>query len=204
MISREHDKQIKRINQRIVDISKEFRDLPETARTFEHEYKSTIALLIGEGNYHIGSNGAIQINRSNAVEAIPNIDAILERLEGMKTLGQINKEARETLRDEGLKKPSKEEIRRRTRDIQTVTDFFETNKEQFYSIYKEVINELQSTEDLLPEQYQDYIEFTTSYDTFTNRPIGGGRLPYSVLKKIADDYNRADAWLSESNPFEGV
>lgn len=194
-ISQEHDKLIKRLNVRIADIHKEFRDLPKEERILEQRYESAIKLLLGD-NYKIGKNGAIQINRNAEIENVKGLDSKLERLLNMDTLGDFNRKSKQSLIEEG-EKPTREKIKERSRERQRIEDFFEKNNDKIYALARAVNEALSNPDELSDEDMTVYSNFLASYDTYTDRPSGAGRLGYSVLSTIMDDYYAAESKIRD-------
>ena len=91
----------------------------------------------------------------------------MERLTGMKTKGQIRKQARMSLKEEGNKKPTSKEIEERMRDIDKIHKFVENNREMFY-----VENYSEETQDTIH--------------------IKGRKKTYNELKNIVSEYESMD------------
>lgn len=131
------ERDIKRINERINEIAKTY----GTESVSYQKYYSTIKSTVPEKYRKTSKHGIIQLSRSK--EFISTISTtktqrINARLLGMKTKGQLRKEARQSLKEEGTKKPTPEEVERRMKEIDRVKKYVEEHSEMFYEInYKE-------------------------------------------------------------------
>lgn len=124
-------KDIKRINQRITDIAKTF----GTDSYAYNQYYSAVKTSLPEAFRRTTSKGLIAVSRSKEFLETSRTKATkqaIQRLLGLKTKGQLLKEAKETLKKEGLKKPTKEEITQRATLIDKMQTFVSEHSEMFY------------------------------------------------------------------------
>lgn len=98
-------KSVKRVNQRVVDISRTY----GKDSTAYNEYASKMQAMFPD-NLNINKRREIQLSRSGKVFANSNIEESMKDLEKIKTVGQRKKAAKESLKKDGNKKPTKNEV----------------------------------------------------------------------------------------------
>ena len=160
------ERDIKRINERINEIAKAFGTDSYTYNKYYSAIKSTVPEKFRKTSKH----GVVQLSRSKefiATASTPKTQRTMERLTGMKTKGQIRKQARMSLKEEGNKKPTSKEIEERMRDIDKIHKFVENNREMFY-----VENYSEETQDTIH--------------------IKGRKKTYNELKNIVSEYESMD------------
>lgn len=172
------EKDVKRINERINEIAKVF----GTESYAYNQWYATLKLSVPEKYRTTSKHGIIQIARSKEFyqsSLKKKTKMGIKRLLGMKTRGALIKEAKQSLKDEGVKKPTRFEVLDRAKVIDEVNLFVSEHEDMFY----------------LPAT-------STVYDTIH---IKGRKKNYKELKKIVDEYKKRlkDGGLF-SDPFEGL
>lgn len=173
------EKDVKRINERINEIAKTF----GTQSYAYNQWYATLVLSIPEKYRFTTKQGVIHISRSKEFykTALKKKTKMgIQRLLGMKTKGELMKEAKESLKKEGNKKLSRTEIEDRAKIIDEVNTFVSENEDMFYQPKESVV-----------------------YDIIH---ISGRKKTYTELKQIIDEYRKR---LKEkgglfSDPFEGL
>jgi hypothetical protein len=173
------EKDVKRINERINEIAKAF----GTQSYAYNEWYSTLKLSIPEKYRTTSKHGIIQIARSKEFyqsSLRKKTKMGIKRLLGMKTKGQLMKEAKESLKSEGNIKPTKVEIEDRAKIIDEINKFVSENEDMFYQPKSSVV--------------------------YNIIHITGRKKTYVELKQIIDEYRKR---LKESgglfsDPFEGL
>ena len=173
------EKDVKRINERINEIAKTF----GTESYAYNQWYSTLKLSVPEKYRTTSKHGIIQIARSKEFyqsSLKKKTKMGIKRLLGMKTKGELMKEAKESLKKEGNKKPSRAEIEDRAKVIDEVNKFVSENEDMFY-------------------QPKSSVAYNIIH-------ITGRKKTYAELKQIMDEYRKR---LKESggifsDPFEGL
>lgn len=172
------EKDVKRINERINEIAKAF----GTESYTYNQWYSTLKLSIPEKYRTTSKHGIMQIARSKEFyqSSLKKSTRMgIQRLLGMKTKGQLMKEGKESLKDEGTKKPTRAEIEDRAKVIDEVNLFVSEHEDMFY----------------LPKT-------SKVYDIIH---IKGRRKTYSELKQIVDEYKKHMKMGGIfTDPFEGL
>lgn len=172
------EKDVKRINERINEIAKTF----GTESYAYNQWYSTLKLSIPEKYRATSKHGIIQIARSKEFyqsSLKKKTKMGIKRLLGMKTKGKLMKEAEQTLKDAGIKKPTRVEIEDRAKVIDEVNLFVSEHEDMFY----------------LPTDSQVY----------STIHIKGRKKNYKELKKIVEEYKKQlNGGGLFSDPFEGL
>lgn len=124
-------KDVKRINERINEIAKRF----GTESFAYNQYYSMIVTTFPERFRRIDEKGLIKISRSNAFLATAGswkTTTGIQRALAQKTVGQLRKEARKSLKNEGVRNPSQELVSNRMKAIDQVSDYVESHHDMFY------------------------------------------------------------------------
>ena len=171
------ERDIKRINERINEIAKTY----GTESVSYQKYYSTIKSTVPEKYRKVSKHGIIQLSRSK--EFISSISTtktqrINARLLGMKTKGQLRKEARQSLKEEGTKKPTPEEIELRMKEIDRVNKYVLEHSEMFYEV-----NYSEETHDMIH--------------------IRGRRKTYGELTHIVNEFDKMEEHKFQ-DVFEGL
>lgn len=173
------EKDVKRINERINEIAKFY----GTESYAYDQWYSTLVLSIPEKYRRTSPHGIVQISRSKEFyqSALRKKTKMgIQRLLGMKTKGQLMKEAKESLKKEENKKPSRFEIEDRAKVIDEVNNYVSKNEDMFYQPKESVVYEIIH--------------------------LKGRKKSYDEIKQIIDEYERRkkkDGGLF-SDPFEGL
>ena len=157
------EKDVKRLNERINEVAK----LLGTESFSYNEWYSTMTLAIPEKYRRTSEAGIIQLVRRRELYEKADekkIRQAIQRLLGLKTKGQLTKEAKQTLVNEGNRKPTKQEIIERVKVIDLVNKFVSEHEDMFY----------------LPKE-------SPVYDIIH---IKTRRKSYDELKQIIDEYNK--------------
>lgn len=125
------EKDIKRINERINEIAK-FYGIESYAY---NKYYSAVKMAIPEKFRRSSKHGVIQISHSK--EFIQSASSYktqssMKRLLGMKTLGQLKKEAAASLKAEGMLKATKAVIEERAKANDFLMGYIEEHSDMFY------------------------------------------------------------------------
>ena len=130
---------VKRINERIADIAREYGTDSRTYNKYYSAVKSSIPERFRRTQETHDSSGAsiptISISRSKEFLRTASswkTQSSISRLLGMKTKGKLYKEARKDLKEAGNKKPTKEEVQQRAKLIDRVVEFVEDHSSMFY------------------------------------------------------------------------
>lgn len=124
-------KDVKRINERINEIAKRF----GTDSYAYNQYYAMIKSTFPEKFRRFDKDARIKISRSSAFLATAGEEKTqqaITRALAQKTVGQLRKEARISLKGEGVKKPSTESIVTRMKAIDDVQKFVESHTDMFY------------------------------------------------------------------------
>lgn len=124
------EKDIKRINERINEIAKRYGTESYTYNKWYSAIKSTIPERFRKSSKH----GVIQLSRSKEfilTASSARTKESMRRLLGMKTVGKLRKEAKATVKEEGMK-PTPENISQFMEMIDKVNKFVEEHSEMFY------------------------------------------------------------------------
>lgn len=125
------EKDIKRINERINEIAKFY----GTNSYAYNKYYSAVKMAIPERYRRTSTHGIIQISRSKEfIQTASSVktQASIKRLLGMKTLGQLKKAAKESLKQEGILKSTKAVIEERAKAIDFLMAYVEEHSDMFY------------------------------------------------------------------------
>ena len=128
---RQLEKDVKRINERINEIAKKYGTNSYTYNKWYAAVKSAIPARFRK----ISQHGIIQLSRSREFYDTYNREwnkSAIARLLGMKTRGQLRKEAKEGLRASGIAKPTPVQIAQREIMVDKVNSFVESNQDMFY------------------------------------------------------------------------
>ena len=176
---RQLEKDVKRINERINEIAKTF----GTNSYAYNQWYATLKLSIPEKYRTTSKHGIVQIARSKEFyqsSLKKKTKMGIQRLLGMKTKGELMKEAKESLKKEGNKKPSRAEIEDRAKVIDEVNTFVSENEDMFY-------------------QPKSSVAYNIIH-------ITGRKKTYSEIKQIIDEYKKQlkQSGGLFSDPFEGL
>lgn len=173
------EKDVKRINERINEVAK----LVGTNSYAYNQWYSAIKSVI-PGKYRATSkHGIMQIARNKDFYRTANqkktIQAV-QRLLGMKTAGQLKKQAKQSLKDEGTKKPTTQEIEDRVKAIDETNSFVNDNRDMFYIDPKKSkraydiahIKGRRKSYDEMEELISIYKKITSTGDTPTDNIFG--------------------------------
>ena len=168
------EKDVKRINERINEIAKRF----GTESYAYNEYYSAIVSSIPEKYRRFSKHGILQIKRSGELYRTANTPATKQaqqRLLGLKTVGQLRKEARRSLKEEG-EEITKQAIEERMSAIDEVMDFVTSNRDMFYVNYKN--SEINNTIKIKKRKktYKELIDIMNAYKSgaYETKDIFGG------------------------------
>lgn len=128
---RQLEKDVKRINERINEIAKKYGTNSYTYNKWYAAVKSVIPARFRKTSQH----GVIQLSRSREfydTYKSERTKSAMSRLLGMKTRGQLRKEAKEGLRVSGITKPTPVQIAQREIMVDKVNSFVESNQDMFY------------------------------------------------------------------------
>lgn len=132
-------KDVKRINERIADIAREYGTESRTYNKYYSAVKSSIPERFRRTQETHDASGAviptISISRSKEFLRTASswkTQSSISRLLGMKTKGKLYKEARKDLKEAGNKKPTKEEVQERAKLIDRVIEYVEDHSSMFY------------------------------------------------------------------------
>lgn len=174
------EKDVKRINERINEVAKAF----GTDSYAYSQWYSALKLALPEKYRQTSKHGIIQVKRSKELYLQSEHNKIamgIKRLLGMKTKGELMKEAKKSLIEEGEKKPTRQDIQEQAKKIDLVNTFVSEHEDMFY-IEKQGNKEV--------------------YDIIHTR---GRKKTYNELKKIIDAYNKAKgAGKMFSDVFAGL
>lgn len=160
------EKDVKRINERINEVAKAF----GTDSFAYNQWYSALKLALPEKYRQTSKHGIIQVKRSKELylqSEQMKIAQGIKRLLGMKTKGELMKEAKKSLIEEGEKKPTRQDIQEQAKKIDLVNTFVSEHEDMFYI-------EKKGNEEV--------------YDIIHTR---GRKKTYDELKKIIDAYNKA-------------
>lgn len=121
-------KSVKRVNQRMVDISRIY----GKESTAYNEYASKMQAMFPD-NLNVNKRGEIQLSRSIKTFSNENMNENMKDLEKIKTVGQRKKLARESLKKDGNKKPTKNEIKEMMLIQDSVQEQIDDVLTRFYS-----------------------------------------------------------------------
>lgn len=121
-------KSVKRVNQRMVDISRTY----GKESTAYNEYASKMQAMFPD-NLNTNKRGEIQLSRSLKTFSNENIDENMKDLEKIKTVGQRKKVAKESLKKDGNKKPTKTEVKEMMLIQDNIEDQIDDVLTRFYS-----------------------------------------------------------------------
>lgn len=130
---RQLEKDVKRINERINEIAKRF----GTESYSYNEYYSAVVSTIPEKYRRYSKHGVLQIKRSNELYKSASSASTKQaqaRLLGLKTVGQLRKEARKSLKEEG-EDVTPTSLDQRMKDIDEVMEFVDSHRDMFYAAY---------------------------------------------------------------------
>ena len=124
------EKDIKRLNERINEIAKFY----GTESYSYNKYYSAVKMAIPEKFRRTSKHGVIQISRSKEFiqTASYKTQSSMKRLLGMKTLGQLKKEAAASLKAEGMAKATKALVQQRAQAIDFLMGYIEEHSDMFY------------------------------------------------------------------------
>ena len=126
------EKDIKRLNERINEIAKFY----GTESYAYNKYYVALKMAIPERYRRTSKHGVIQISRSKefitSTSTSPKMQMNMKRLLGMKTLGQLKKEAVAALKAEGMAKATKALVEQRAKAIDFLMGFIEEHSDMFY------------------------------------------------------------------------
>lgn len=172
------EKDVKRINERINEIAKMY----GTDSVAYNKWYAAVKSMIPERYRRTSKDGIIQLARSKEFYKTAGTEqtkAAVNRILGLKTRGQLRKEARRSLKEEGVKNPSARQVTERQKDIDAVQGFSEDNPDMFYN----------------PEEAAQKLIH-----------IRGRRKTYQEMIIIADLYREAtgQGQIIEQDLFEGL
>lgn len=130
------EKDIKRLNERINEIAKFY----GTESYAYNKYYAAVKMSIPEKFRRTSKHGVIQISRSKEfiqTASSYKTQSSMKRLLGMKTAGQLKKEAAETLKAEGMAKATKALVEQRAMAIDFLSAFIEEHTDMFYMSRKD-------------------------------------------------------------------
>lgn len=126
------EKDIKRLNERINEIAKFY----GTNSTAYNKYYAAVKMAVPERYRKTSKHGVIQLSRSKefitSAASSPKMQMNMKRLLGMKTVGQLKKEAEATLKAEGMAKASRALVEQRAKAIDFLTGYIEEHSDMFY------------------------------------------------------------------------
>lgn len=125
------EKDIKRLNERINEIAKFY----GTESYTYNKYYSAVKMAVPEKFRRTSKHGVIQISRSKEfiqTASSYKTQSSMKRLLGMKTVGQLKKEAAASLKEEGMAKATKALVERRAMAIDFLSGFIEEHTDMFY------------------------------------------------------------------------
>lgn len=125
------EKDVKRINERINEIAK----LYGTNSYSYNRYYSAVKSVLPSKYVTTSKHGIIQIARSKELYKSANTKRTkqaIQRLLGMRTAGELKKQAKKSLKALGVSKPSKGQIEERAKIIDKVNAFVSDHEDMFY------------------------------------------------------------------------
>mgnify|MGYP003493739716 CR=1 FL=1 len=125
------ERDVKRLNERINEIAKFF----GTDSYSYNKYYSAVKMAIPEKYRRTSKHGVIQISRSKEfiqTASSYKTQSSMKRLLGMKTVGQLKKEAAASLKAEGMLKATKALVEKRAQAIDFLSMFIEDHSDMFY------------------------------------------------------------------------
>jgi hypothetical protein len=128
---RQLEKDVKRINERINEVAK----LVGTNSYAYNQWYAAMKSVIPAKYQATSQHGIMQIARSKDFYRTANTKKTkqaIQRLLGMKTAGQLKKEAKKSLQALGIKKPTAFDIDNRVKIIDKVNQFVSENEDMFY------------------------------------------------------------------------
>lgn len=171
------EKDVKRINERINEVVKA---LGTDSKAY-NDYVSRIKSLIPGKYQRVDKDGLIKISRSKELYKTFDTEKTqraFEQILKVPTIGNIKKEAKKALKEEGNKKPTQADINDMAKKIDFTEKFIEENQEMFYVEYSQ-------------EELNESIHTT------------GRKKTYSELYKIAEAY-RQNKYGERKDPFEDL
>lgn len=175
MNTSEIERQVKRINERIADISRTF-----GTDSYQYQrYEERIQKIFGEKQFFYGSGDRIALSHGKKVTEDKDIEMKLKRLENLSTVGKMKRKARRSLQEEGIKKPSKAEILERAQIQSDFDRFFDEHKEEFYKYTSDRIDSAISTMHQSHKTYDELHEVMKVY----NEEIAEGKAELLDLVK---------------------
>ena len=131
------ERDIKRLNERINEIAKFY----GTNSYSYNKYYAAVKMAVPERYRRTSKHGIIQLSRSKefiiSASSSPKMQRNMIRLLGMKTLGQLKKEAAASLKAEGMLKATTAIIEQRAKAIDFLMGFVEEHSDMFYLGSKE-------------------------------------------------------------------
>lgn len=163
------EKDVKRINERINEVAKAL----GTDSYAYNQWYSAIKQTIPEKYRTTSKHGIIQIARSKEFYMSANkkrTKQAIQRILGLRTIGSLKKEAKGSLKQEGTKKPTKEEVINRMKLIDTVNTFVSENEDMFY-IQDEKIQKLAHIKSR-KKTYEELNQIIERYNELMGRGLG--------------------------------
>lgn len=125
------ERDIKRLNERINEIAKFY----GTQSYSYNKYYAAVKMAIPEKFRRTSKHGIIQISRSKEfiqTASSYKTQSSMKRLLGMKTLGQLKKDAAASLKAEGMLKATSAIVAQRAKAIDFLMGFVEEHSDMFY------------------------------------------------------------------------
>lgn len=153
MTQHEIERQIKRINERIADIVREFGKDSKIYR----DYESRINQIFNEKQFFYGSGDRVALSHGKKILNDDKIKEKLSKLDKLPTKGEMLKRAKQSIIEEKGKKykPTKTEIKQRSIKLQEFNDFFEEHKEEFYKLQSDSID---NALDIMHQSHKTYTD----------------------------------------------
>lgn len=161
------EKDVKRINERINEIAKMY----GTESEAYNKWYSAIKTTVPERYRKMSKHGIIQIARSKEFYQSAGSESTkntISRLLGLKTRGQLRKEAKKSLQEEGVIKPSVSQIAQRQKDIDRVQAFVADHSDMFYNESAKDIAKIRGRK----KTYGELLEIIRRY----NEATGSGKI----------------------------
>lgn len=126
------EKDIKRLNERINEIAKFY----GTNSYSYNKYYAVVKMAVPERYRKTSKHGIIQLSRSKefitSTSKSPKMQMNMTRLLGMKTVGQLKREAAASLKEEGMLKATGAVVEKRAKAIDFLMEFIEEHSDMFY------------------------------------------------------------------------
>lgn len=199
MTQHDIEKQIKRINERIAAVQRQF---GEESKIYK-DYASRIENLFKDKNqYFYGKTGRIAISHGKTVVNDPKIEEKLKSMDRLPTKGTLLKRAKKSVLEDYAErisqnkkleekekkkliktyKPTKTDIMNRAKWLQEFDDFFEDHKAEFYAVTSERVDNAVETMRTVKRR-KTYTELQEVVNTY--------------FEEIATDKAQLKDWIAE-------